>query len=238
MSSILKALKKIEETTPAADAADPQPAPGPHRLWIPPHGRGRRKAILIGCVLLAATVAAAGVFIFGRGAGDRPAPAAVSTAGGPNAVRAKIADSPAPTAGGGESGPAVTADPAAAAPAVAAPPPLPKRPAAQTLPARPVTRPASRESAGAPAAERAAPGAAAPRSAAESLSRLDNSKLKVMAIAWYADPAKRIAVINGSLVKEGESVEGYKVTQIRKDDVIVSDGSRSWRVEFGLKAPP
>ncbi len=191
--------------------------------------------ILIGCVLLAATVAAAGVFIFGRGAGDRPAPAAVSTAGGPNAVRAKIADSPAPpaaaapSAGGGES-----------APAAAAPPPLPKRPAAQTLPARPGTRPASRESAGAPAAERAAPpapGAAAPRSAAESLSRLDNSKLKVMAIAWYADPAKRIAVINGSLVKEGESVEGYKVTQIRKDDVIVSDGSRSWRVEFGLKAP-
>ena len=58
-----------------------------------------------------------------------------------------------------------------------------------------------------------------------------------MAIAWYTDPARRIAVINGSMVKEGESVEGYKVSQIRKDDVIVSDGSRSWRGEFGLKAP-
>jgi hypothetical protein len=67
---------------------------------------------------------------------------------------------------------------------------------------------------------------------------LEGSKLKLMAIAWYPEPARRIAVINGSIIKEGESVEGFRITQIRKDDVVVSDGSRSWRVEFGLKTQP
>jgi len=30
-------------------------------------------------------------------------------------------------------------------------------------------------------------------------------------------------------------VDGYQVTQIRRQDVVVSDGKKSWRVEFGLK---
>jgi hypothetical protein len=36
-------------------------------------------------------------------------------------------------------------------------------------------------------------------------------------------------------VREGESVEGFSVTQIRQDDIIVNDGTESWRLEFGLK---
>jgi hypothetical protein len=56
-----------------------------------------------------------------------------------------------------------------------------------------------------------------------------------MAIAWFEDPTRRLAVVNGHIVKEGESVEGYSVTRIRKDDIIVSDGSRSYRVELNLK---
>jgi hypothetical protein len=59
-----------------------------------------------------------------------------------------------------------------------------------------------------------------------------------MAIAWHGQATRRIAVINGHIVKEGESVDGYTITQIRKDDVIVNDGSRSWRVEFALKVQP
>jgi hypothetical protein len=56
-----------------------------------------------------------------------------------------------------------------------------------------------------------------------------------MAIAWFQDPARRLAVVNGHIVKEGESVEGYSVTKIRKDDIIVTEGGRSWRVELNLK---
>jgi hypothetical protein len=76
---------------------------------------------------------------------------------------------------------------------------------------------------------------AASRSPEDSLTLLEESKLKVMAIAWFEDPARRLAVVNGHIVKEGESVEGYSVTNIRKDDLIVNDGSRSWRVELNLK---
>jgi Type II secretion system protein B len=79
---------------------------------------------------------------------------------------------------------------------------------------------------------------AATRSAEDALSRLDESKLRVMAIAWSGDPLKRLAVVNGHIVKEGESVEGYNINQIRKDDVIVNDGARSWRVELNLKTQP
>jgi hypothetical protein len=67
---------------------------------------------------------------------------------------------------------------------------------------------------------------------------LDESKLKVMAIAWTTEASRRLAVVNGHIVKEGESVEGFSVTQIRKDDIIVNDGGRSWRVELNLKGQP
>jgi hypothetical protein len=65
--------------------------------------------------------------------------------------------------------------------------------------------------------------------------RLDESKLKLQAIAWSKKAAQRIAVINGHIVREGESVEGFSVTQIRQDDIIVNDGTESWQVEFRLK---
>ena len=44
-----------------------------------------------------------------------------------------------------------------------------------------------------------------------------------------------MAVINSRIVREGGSVDGYQVTQIRRQDVVVSDGKKSWRLEFGLK---
>ncbi len=68
-----------------------------------------------------------------------------------------------------------------------------------------------------------------------SYQRLDESKLKLQAIAWSNNVAQRIAVINGHIVREGESVEGFSVTQIRQDDIIVNDGTESWRLEFRLK---
>ena len=65
--------------------------------------------------------------------------------------------------------------------------------------------------------------------------RLDNSILKLQALAWSDDAARRIAVINGHVIHEGEAVEGYQVTRIRKEDVIVNDGRKSWRLVFGLQ---
>jgi hypothetical protein len=71
--------------------------------------------------------------------------------------------------------------------------------------------------------------------AARSYSRLDESKLKLQAIAWSKNATDRIAVINGRIVREGESIEGFMVNQIRQEDVVVNDGSTSWQIEFGLR---
>lgn len=65
--------------------------------------------------------------------------------------------------------------------------------------------------------------------------RLDDDKLKLQAIAWSHEAAQRIAVINGHVVREGETVEGFSVNQIRQEDVIVNDGTESWQLEFSLK---
>jgi hypothetical protein len=128
---------------------------------------------------------------------------------------------------------------AKAPPPVQAPPPSSRiRPSDGGGPA-PETRPPAASKSSAPQ-ERTSAGRppAGSRSPEDSLSRLDESKLKVMAIAWFEDGARRLAVVNGHIVKEGESVEGYSIARIRKDDIIVNDGSRSWRVELNLKTQP
>jgi hypothetical protein len=83
-----------------------------------------------------------------------------------------------------------------------------------------------------PAPQKARP---AVKQASRSYRRLDDSKLKLQAIAWSDDASQRIAVINNHVVREGESVEGFSVNQIRQDDIIINDGTESWRLEFGLK---
>lgn len=77
---------------------------------------------------------------------------------------------------------------------------------------------------------------AAPRSEeSPQYSRLQNSTLILQAIAWAPEPAKRIAVINGSVVREGETLEGFTLMRIRKDDIVLNDGSKTWQLAFGLK---
>ncbi len=76
---------------------------------------------------------------------------------------------------------------------------------------------------------------ALPPQVPRSYQRLDDDKLKLQAIAWSHEAAQRIAVINGHVVREGETVEGFSINQIRQEDVIVNDGTASWQLEFSLK---
>ena len=69
----------------------------------------------------------------------------------------------------------------------------------------------------------------------KSYAKLNDSKIKLQALAWSSDTARRMVVINGRILHEGESMEGYQINQIRQEDVIVSDGRQSWSLEFGLK---
>jgi hypothetical protein len=70
---------------------------------------------------------------------------------------------------------------------------------------------------------------------ANTYAKLNDSKIRLQALAWSSDAAKRMAVINGRIVREGESMDGYQINQIRQEDVVVSDDRQSWSLEFGLK---
>ena len=100
---------------------------------------------------------------------------------------------------------------------------------------RPKLTPAKKSIAGKQTAT-SIPAAAAPKNRkVKTYAKLNDSKIKLQALAWSSDAARRMAVINGRIVHEGESMDGYQINQIRQEDVVVSDGTRSWSLAFGLK---
>ena len=254
MSSILNALKKVEGSGP--DAVPPRHPLRHIPADLPAAPRRNRRRTYLAALAGAVVVVAGAVLFTGRGP-DRtaepvgavhtvqaPLPAEPPTLPPPAVPPRTLAQSqptpPPPPASMPEV--AMPPEPAPEAmPPVQAPPPTARIRPRDTAPAAPPTL-ESRAAAPprtAPVPERpaAARAPAVPaRSPEDSLSRLEEGKLKVMAIAWAEDPGRRIAVVNGHIVKEGESVDGYTVTRIRKDDLIVGDGSRSWRVELNLRS--
>lgn len=96
-------------------------------------------------------------------------------------------------------------------------------------------RPSKKSIAGQRTAASKPPVAARKTDKATTYAKLADSSLKLQALAWSSDAARRMAVINGRIVREGESMDGYQINQIRQEDVVVSDGRQSWRLEFGLK---
>jgi hypothetical protein len=64
------------------------------------------------------------------------------------------------------------------------------------------------------------------------LKKIENSGLKIQAIAWFKDSQKRIAVINGRILREGENINGYCVVRIGQEDVIVRQGEEEFKLIF------
>ena len=64
---------------------------------------------------------------------------------------------------------------------------------------------------------------------------LNNNSLIINAIAWSNDPAKRLAVINSVIVRQGQNIEGFLVVEIEEDQVIVQQSDKKWRVTFRLR---
>ena len=59
------------------------------------------------------------------------------------------------------------------------------------------------------------------------------SGLKLQAIAWSSDSKERIAVVNGRILREGSSIEGALIIKIDKNDVSFQKGSEQWKQKFG-----
>ena len=62
----------------------------------------------------------------------------------------------------------------------------------------------------------------------------NETHLEIQAIAWSNDSESRIAVINSRIIREGGSVEGVLVKKIGKDEIIFSKEGDEWRQLFRL----
>ena len=64
--------------------------------------------------------------------------------------------------------------------------------------------------------------------------RSNQTKIEVQAIAWANDPKSRLAVINGLILREGESIDNIIVMHIGKDAVVFRKGEEGWKQMFGF----
>lgn len=74
----------------------------------------------------------------------------------------------------------------------------------------------------------------ADRFASMPVKRSNQTKIEVQAIAWSNDPKSRLAVINGLILRERESIDNVIVMHIGKDAVIFKKGSEEWKQMFGF----
>jgi len=63
--------------------------------------------------------------------------------------------------------------------------------------------------------------------------RSNQTRIEVQAIAWANDPKSRLAVINGLILREGESIDNIIVMHIGKDAVVFKKGEEGWKQMFG-----
>lgn len=64
--------------------------------------------------------------------------------------------------------------------------------------------------------------------------RSNQTNIEVQAIAWANDPKSRLAVINGLILREGESIDNTIVIHIGKDAVVFRKGAEGWKQMFGF----
>jgi len=75
-----------------------------------------------------------------------------------------------------------------------------------------------------------------PDAAPKSVPGIFNDPAVVLqAISWSSDAARRMAVINGKICREGEQVGGYTILKINPEDVTVSRGAVSGRLVFKIR---
>lgn len=64
---------------------------------------------------------------------------------------------------------------------------------------------------------------------------LEDSNIKLQAITWSKDPQKRIAVINNSILRQGEAIADYRIDVINQDDVVLSNRGSKWKLLFRIR---
>ena len=63
----------------------------------------------------------------------------------------------------------------------------------------------------------------------------NDSRIKIQAIAWAEEPDRRFVVINNTIVKEGGSIDGITVVSIEDNIVLFNEGGNEWRQRFIIR---
>lgn len=74
----------------------------------------------------------------------------------------------------------------------------------------------------------------ADRFASMPVKRSNQTNIELQAIAWSNDPKSRLAVINGRILRERESIDNVIVMHIGRDEVIFKKGQEEWKQMFGF----
>ncbi len=64
---------------------------------------------------------------------------------------------------------------------------------------------------------------------------LSDGTLTLQALVWSEIAEKRMVVVNNRIRHIGESVDGYDITRIGTDHIIVRRDGKDWKVDFTLK---
>lgn len=83
-----------------------------------------------------------------------------------------------------------------------------------------------------PRKEQAVEAAAGAGKAPDAYPVLADTGIRIQAISWNSDPARRIAVINSRICRQGDRVNGYQIIAINPDDIVLSAGGSTGKVPF------
>jgi hypothetical protein len=132
--------------------------------------------------------------------------------------------------------PKADAKPAGATVTATADPAAKKNPARTPTPSPPAAQPSGATKATKPPKAAAAAKTQAPADPYAKVPSLEaNSPIDLQAISWAENADRCIAVINNTVLHEGDSVEGYTVVKIRPDDVVLQREERMWRASFIIR---
>lgn len=67
------------------------------------------------------------------------------------------------------------------------------------------------------------------------LPRLDYTALQLQAITWAVRPRDRFALVDNTILRTGDSINDYTIENIQEEYIVVRQGGRRWRVEFRLR---
>lgn len=231
MSSILKALKKIEGRK--VDTSLPVWSFGAGDLEAADRyiRRSRRRQRVLWLLIVLCVVALAGKFYHGSWpAADKDGPAATTAPGTAPPEKSDMTAAPVTR---------ITVEKAPAKNATTTEPP-PKT-APQALATAP---PAENDGSEASAPKAASPPAPEPVEAAPAKKAstpppaetfatppADNDGLTLMALVWSEQPESRFVVINGVILRQGGSIENSTVVRIEGDYVVMRTGGITWQLK-------